>query len=285
MNMKNKKEVIKQIFAANFTEYYKSEPNFVYLMFVLLAQIKDEKLIGVTLLKNLRLNYQEFFKNVDLAKLFLLFLHQNFQQRIAKEKIFVVNDLTESFIDLKTIFNDEQFKKNVNYLSTELVQETLLKSHFTSEQLNESLNKNSFFSLLFSTLFIKLAQNEKNLKLINQLLMKIMDILVEEVEFPKLSDDGFVLSSNGQRFIKSLIQKIPLYSETNKKYFEEFIGKLMELIRKKPEKFLLTRGSFILVAIIENSEHGEDLKQFLKSCELMKRDDQGKGFKLLKTLL
>jgi len=44
---------------------------------------------------------------------------------------------------------------------------------------------------------------------------------------------------------------------------------MMELIKKKPEKFLLTRGCFILVAIVENSQHGENLKEFLKNCEIM----------------
>jgi len=39
------------------------------------------------------------------------------------------------------------------------------------------------------------------------------------------------------------------------------------------------------LAIIENSEHGEKLKVYLRGCEDMKRDDSGKGFKLLKSLL
>lgn len=101
MNMKYKKEVIKEVFALNFMQYYKLEPNFIFLLFIFLSKIKDEKIINITFLKNLRQNYQEFFKNVDLAKLMLIFLHSDFEERLAKEKIFTINELTQSFINLK----------------------------------------------------------------------------------------------------------------------------------------------------------------------------------------
>lgn len=74
MNMKYKKEIIKQVFALNFVEYYKSEPNFIFLLFNFISKIKDEKVINITLLKNLKANFSEFFTNVDMAKLLLLFL-------------------------------------------------------------------------------------------------------------------------------------------------------------------------------------------------------------------
>ncbi len=75
MNMKHKKEIIKQVFAVNFVEYYKFEPNFVFLLFNFVSKIKDEKVINITFLKNVKDNFSECFNNVDMAKLLLLFLH------------------------------------------------------------------------------------------------------------------------------------------------------------------------------------------------------------------
>ena len=121
MNMKHKKEIIKEVFSLNFIQYFKSEPNFIFLLLNFISKIKDEKVINITLLKHLRANYGEFFSNVDLAKLLLIFLHQNFEERLNKEKIFLVNELTLSFINLKSIFANELFVKNCGYIADELV--------------------------------------------------------------------------------------------------------------------------------------------------------------------
>lgn len=78
MNMKYKKEILKEVFANNFANYFQFEPHFIYLMFTLLKKLKDPKIINITLLKNFRLNYHLFFENVNLAKFMIMLLDENF---------------------------------------------------------------------------------------------------------------------------------------------------------------------------------------------------------------
>lgn len=95
MNMKFKKTVLKEVFAQNFAQIYDLEPHFIFLLFSLMKKLSDPKIINITVLKNFRLNYNLFFENVNLSKLLLMLLRENFEERITKESIFHRTMLTD----------------------------------------------------------------------------------------------------------------------------------------------------------------------------------------------
>lgn len=283
MNMKFKKEIIKKLFTSEFNTFYKINPNIIYLLFTLLRKIKDVKVINVTFLKNMKKNYSDFFENINFAKLFLMLIKQNFLDRLQKEKVFITNFLTESIFDLKTLFEEELFLKNLNYIKEELLDKFLIKEFLDFERIKSSLEINSIFSQLYSILISQLLQKDNN----NDLILFFFDDLLTNVktDFEKQEEDmeiendegdltnnlavdkneKFIFSTNGHRFVKYLIQSLEKCSTKNKLVVERFVSQLIVVIKNNYLSFVDSKGVFVLIGILENSKHSEDLKTFLKT--------------------
>ena len=115
MNMKFKKEILKNVFAENFAIYFNNEPHFIYLLFTLLKKLKDPKIINITVLKNFRLNFHLFFENVNLAKFLIMLLNENFEERAEKEKVFLKSKFTEEVFNTDD-YKSDQFKNNLKFM-------------------------------------------------------------------------------------------------------------------------------------------------------------------------
>lgn len=304
MNMKFKKEIIKKLFTGDFNTFYKMNPNIIYLLFTLLRKIKDVKVINVTFLKNMKKNYQDFFENINFAKFFLMLIKQDFLDRLQKEKVFITNFLTESIFDLKTLFEEELFLKNLGYIKEELLDKFLIKEFLDYEKIKSSLEINSSFSQLYSIIISELLQKDTNFDVIsdffenlaenikNDFIEKKDEMEIEDEDdddfnknfdtIKKEEDDKFIFSTNGHRFIKYLIQTLEKSGSKNRIILEKFVAELIIVIKNNYKKFVDSKGVFVLIGILENSKHSEDLKEFLKkNLKKNSLDQTKKGSKIL----
>ena len=95
-----------------------------------------------------------------------------------------------------------------------------------------------------------------------------------------------MFSNNGHRLVKKLIQNLKSASEENKNTLEEALEQVVQNIEVNLDFYLNTKGVFIVIAIIENSDFGEKLKQILqKSKKAIEGLGQNSGVNLLKELV
>jgi len=111
--------------------------------------------------------------------------------------------------------------------------------------------------------------------------------LILNLEHEDLEDKSkFIFGSNGHRLVKKIVQSIKTSSESNQKHLESFIEKLIQLILKHLNDFLESKGIFIIIAILENTEYKESLLLILKKySKLINGLAENAGAQVLKKLI
>ena len=95
-----------------------------------------------------------------------------------------------------------------------------------------------------------------------------------------------MFSNNGHRLVKKMIQNLKTASEENKNVLEDSIELIIQNIENNIDFYLNSKGVFIIIAIVENSEFGEKLKQLLqRSKNVIEEISQNSGVNLLKELV
>ena len=62
MNLKHKKEILKNVLTKNFTNYLEYNSDFIYILLMIFQQLIDNKILNISVLKNIRLNYNKYFE-------------------------------------------------------------------------------------------------------------------------------------------------------------------------------------------------------------------------------
>lgn len=227
MNMKHKKEILKDVFANNFSNFFNLEPSFIYLFFTLLKKLKDPKVLNITVLKNFRLNYHLFFENVNLAKFMIMLFDENFSERIQKERVFQKTVYTEQIFSIQE-FQDEQFKENLAFVQKEMLSSNLLQNQLKMDQIENRIKINSTFSLLYYSIIKQLCKEDSE-ETLKEVLIEIFNKVANEVK--ENNQEGFTTSPSGQRLVKAIIQNISCCSAKNRILIEKCVKELIELIQ------------------------------------------------------
>jgi hypothetical protein len=86
--------------------------------------------------------------------------------------------------------------------------------------------------------------------------------------------------------VKKLIQNLRATTEENKNVLEEALEPLLQNIENNLDFYLNSKGIFIIIAILENSDFSEKLKQLLQhSKNIINSIPQNSGVTLLKELV
>lgn len=74
----------------------------------------------------------------------------------------------------------------------------------------------------------------------------------------------FLFSNNGHRLVKKMIQNIKVSTDRNKNALEEAVEKIVKNIEMQFDLYINSKGVFVIIAILENSDFAEKLKQILQ---------------------
>lgn len=278
---KAKKEVMKKCLKEKFWEYYTLNKYFFSFLVIFLRQINDDKVIKVTLSQQIIKNFPKFFNHPSTAKLLFLLFAKSPRAVFNKERATFPPTLQNLF--LTKIENDAVFTKNCSLIVAQLFDDPTALSILSFNFIQTKIAANSQFSLLFGHIFQHFIQTPINPQLFSNLLSKIYThVSGQEPWLP----NSFISSSSGHRFLKRLIQNLSQAHSSVVNASMDVLMQFVEMFKERLNEVIRSRAVFVLLAILENGEVGEELKSFLKQRKgLFNGVEMNPGVKLLKEKL
>ena len=119
------------------------------------------------------------------------------------------------------------------------------------------------------------------------LLDALFKLIVVNLEHDELNENSkFIFGNNGHRLVKKIIQCSKTSSEANQKVLEGVLEGLIQVIVQNMKAFLQTKGIFIIIAILENSDFKESLEIILKKYQKVINElPENAGVQVLKKIL
>jgi hypothetical protein len=280
VDFKEKKEIMKKCLKDNFWDYYSQNKYFIVFLVLFMRTINDEKVQKITLCQRMSQNFYDFFKNPSLAKMLFLLFANSPSNVFHKERTSFPAEMTPIFLD--KIENDSVFNKNRELIKSHLVEQTTLRESLELSQMVIKIGQNSQFSLLLGHVLQAMIKSETNSTYFESLAMN----LLEQFKKNDWSQNSFVTSPSGHRFVKRIFQ---ILNEAHLHVLEKmhpYLSEINQYFKNNIEKVLKSRLVFVLLAFLENSEFNDDLVEFLKERRsLLEQNKSDTGVKLLIELL
>lgn len=280
----SQKELLKGVFKERFLEFYRREPAVIGVLFMLLSRVSNVKVFDMTILPVLTGHFTEIAGDHLLVKVFIYLLTEI--RFFSQDAAFAGGKELFAHLNLPKVFQTENFERNRAHLaagvfSGERVAEVLKLDFITQKSL-----ENSTFSIFFGSLVQHLLSQETDSELVEPFLVQFFDQLKAEtssLDGPGV-DKRFMLSPIGHRLAKRVIQCLKGASEQNRVLLEKEIARFLKTAQKDLKGLVKTKGVFLLIAIVENSEHGEQLKIALKQSKVFDGAEKLPGLEILKDL-
>lgn len=281
----SRKLLLKSVVTKKFVEYYRREPCVIYLLFLLLARVKNTKVLDLTLISMLRDNFTDIAADMLTVKIFVYLIAEPrfFFQDVTFNSGKALNELLE----VKQQMESDLFESNRKYVSDAIFTSETVTSLLNYESIVLKSSENSTFAIFYGLLVEWMMKKSDFLSAIDKIFKQLFTKASEEVR--SLSDDAskkvFLTSPIGHRLYKKIIQSLKSASEENKLIVEKHLREFFGGIQTNLEILTKTKGVFVLIAIIEHSEIGEKARFALSKLNIVSQNSEYPGLKILAGLL
>lgn len=265
------------------------EPCVIILLFLVLSVTSNQRVFDLTLLPLLQTRLAEISDHSTQVK--------NLVYLLADPKLFF-QDITFdngrklcAELGLAELMHTTTFEQNKLYLAENLFTSDYIAQQLTYEHIKVRSLQNSTYSIFYGLLVQHVVGRDDLTGVMQGFIKEFFETLQREISENVRTEEGnkehgpFLLSAIGHRFAKKVIQTVKSASEANKAFFEQHVEKFVRAIQNDLKSLMKTRGIFILIAILENSESGETLKMMLKKCKALEGVEKMAGVEIIANLL
>ena len=279
---KMKKEVMKKCLKDKFWEYYTQNKYFIIFLVQFLRLINDEKVINITLSRRIIQNFSQFFKSVSSAKLLFLIFSKTPANSFSRDRASFPADVRALFLD--KIETDDTFQKNCQLIMNNLQVDPTIIPLISLQHMQPKINENSQYSLLYGFILENFIQSPKASDMFENLFSDLNTLLSNEAQWT--NQDSIIFSACGHRFIKRVIQNLGNAHTQVTQQLSAHVSTFTQHFKNHLAAAVQSKAVFILIALTENEEVGEDIKRFIKqNMAVFDAAGDSSGVKILKQIV
>ena len=264
VDFKNKKEIMKKCMKDKFWNFYSENKFFIGFISHFMSEINDEKVIKVTLSKRSVERFVDFFSSVSFSKFLFLIFSDRVEAVFNKEKTLFAPNVKEA-LGVSALSTNAVYKKNCEIIRNTLLTSSEFAATMSFEFIELKTNQNHQNALLIGYMVDHLVQDESGADKINNLFKTLTRSLEGNDNF----DKSMIVSSAGHRLVKRLIQSMTQAHShvltVSQNSFENFVEKC----KVRFVDLINTRAVFVIVALVENDNFGEEMKEFVRQRKTM----------------
>lgn len=277
VDFKQKKEIMKKCLKEKFWEYYSQNKFFVGFLTHFMSEINDEKVMRVTLCKRTVERFIDFMSTLSLSKYLFLIFSNKPELAFTKEQTLFTPHI-QSLLNTPKLATNHIFLQNCSIIRSALLASSEFATNLTFEFIQRKANENHKFSLLLGYALGHLVQLDTAGAKVGYLFQSLADSLEKTTNL----GESMLGSSAGHRLVKKLIQSM---SSAHSQVVGDCQSSLEKLVQQTKLRFLdlaNSRGVFVLVALAEHEQFGEEVKSFLgERRSAIEKLEQTGGVKLL----
>lgn len=281
-----RKTMLKTFFRERFLEYYKREPCFIILFFVVLAHAQKTASLDLTVVEQLRGGFSEVVNDAIGVKLLVYLLAED--GFFAQDVTFAQGRPLHALIGLDNTLQTQSFDHNRRHVAAAVMSVEHLSQCLGYNWVREKAVQNSTFAIFYGLVVGWLVQDSGRGREVDAVFTEFFDHASSEVLSLPEGDEGsqgFFFSAIGHRLYKKLVQTLRGASEENKRVIERVLRRFIEGVQPQLARLVTTKAVFVLVAVLEHSEMAEKVKFELRKLDLVAEASTFPGLRILINIL